>query len=90
LWSKKEVEIAGRKFPAVYFASLIEQQEFVGLYYTPIYMDPKMSKDISPRLLKTLKGKSCFHIKAFDDELLNAVKAALDLAAAWYQRNGWL
>jgi hypothetical protein len=27
LWPKKEVEIAGRKHPALYFASVIEQKD---------------------------------------------------------------
>ena len=90
LWSQKEVEIAGRKFPAVYFASVIEQKGYVGFYYMPIYMNPKMAKDISPRLLKLLKGKSCFHIKTLDADLLKDVKAALDLAVNGYKKSGWV
>ena len=90
LWSKKEVEIAGRKLPGVYFAGVIEQKAYVGFYYFPIYMNPKMSKDISPRLLKMLKGKSCFYIKTMDSDLLKDVKAALDLALKTYKKQGWV
>jgi hypothetical protein len=90
LWSEKEVEIAGRKFPAVYFAGVIEQKNFVGFYYFPVYMNPAMKKDLSPQLVKLLKGKSCFHIKKMDPSLLGDVKSALDLAVKCYKKNGWL
>jgi hypothetical protein len=90
LWSEKQVEIAGRTFPAVYFASLIEQKDFVGFYYMPVYMNPEIKEELSPRLLKLLKGKSCFHVKSLNEGLFNEVKAALDLAAKLYKKNGWV
>jgi hypothetical protein len=90
LRSQKEVEIAGRKFPGVCFASVIEQKGYVGFYYMPIYMNPKMAEKISPRLMKMLKGKSCFYIKSIDPDLLKDVKSALDLAAKCYKKNRWV
>jgi hypothetical protein len=90
LWSQKEVEIAGRKLPQVYFACLIEQKDYVGFYYTPAYIEPKLKKDLSPALLKTLKGKTCFHIKSADAALLDDVKGALDVALKQYKKNGWV
>ena len=90
LESKKEVEIAGRKFPEVCFAAVIEQKGYVGFYYMPIYMNPKLAKDISPRLMKLLKGKSCFHIKTLDADLLRDIKSALDLAAKHFKKSGWV
>jgi hypothetical protein len=56
----------------------------------PVYMKPEIAKRISPQLMKTLKGKSCFHIKSLDAAVLSDVKAALDLAVKLYQKNGWL
>ena len=90
LWNKKDVEIAGRKFPGVYFASVIEQKAYVGFYYMFVYMQPEIKKQLSPALAKQLKGKSCFHIKKLDASLLADVKAALDLAVKCYKKNGWL
>jgi len=90
LWSQKEVEIAGRKHPAVYFASVIEQKDYVGFYYMPVYMDPKKQKQIAPRLLKMLKGKCCFHVKTMDAELLGQMKAILDLGRDCFKQSGWL
>jgi hypothetical protein len=90
LWSKKDVEIAGRKFPAVYFASLIEQKDFVGFYFTPVYMNPEIKEELSPSLLKLLKGKGCFHVKSLNDELLKDVESALQVAMRLFRKNGWV
>jgi hypothetical protein len=90
LWSEKQVEIAGRKLPAVYFSGVIEQKNYVGFYYMPVYMNPKLKDDLPPRLVKLLKGKSCFHIKSLDAELLAEAKTALDLACQSYKKNGWV
>ena len=90
LCSEKDVEIAGRRFPSVHFASVIEQKDFVGFYYMPVYMSPQLKKEISPRLLKLLKGKSCFHVKEVDGELLSEIKSALDVAVKQYKKNGWV
>lgn len=90
LWSEKEAEIAGRKISAVHFASLIEQKDFVGFYYMPVYMIPELKKNIAPRLQTLQKGKSCFYVKEVDGELMSEIKAALDLAVKEYQKKGWL
>ena len=90
LWSEKEVTIAKRKFPAVFFASVIEQKDYVGFYYMPVYMEPKRQKQIPPRLLKMLKGKCCFHVKKMDAELLGEMKAALDMGLECYRKSGWV
>jgi hypothetical protein len=74
----------------LYFASVIEQKDYVGFYYMPIYVSPKMQTKAAPRLMKMLKGKSCFHVKSIDAELLGEAEALLDLAMECYKKNGWL
>lgn len=90
LWSEKEAVIAGRKFPAVHFASVIEQKDFVGFYYMPVYMIPELKKEIAPRFLKLQKGKSCFYVKEVDGELLSDIETALNVAVKEYKKKGWL
>ncbi len=53
----------------LYFAGLIVQKRYVGFYFMPPYSHPDQFADISPRLRQAFKGKSCFYITDFDDEL---------------------
>jgi len=90
LWSFKEVEIDGRKRKEVFFASIIIQSKYVGLYYMPIYTDTKLKEVFRPELLKLLKGKSCFHIKKLDSRLKGQIEEALEMGYRLYKQRGWI
>ncbi len=89
LVSKKPVEIAGRKKPEIYFAAAIIQSTYVGFYLMSVYAHPEMTKAIPAELLKTLKGKSCFHIKTLDATLKKQIAEALKLSFDFYKKQGW-
>ncbi|HLO71964.1 MAG TPA: hypothetical protein VK167_13890 [Flavipsychrobacter sp.] len=90
LWSEKPVEAFGRKYPAMAFASVILQSGYVGFYFMPIYGSDKVKETIPPELLKTLKGKACFHIKTTDKELMKQIKQALKTGYDAYKKQGWV
>jgi len=90
LWSIKDVEFLGKKRKEVYFAGLIIQSNYVGLYYMPVYVNEDMKKVFHPDLLKLLKGKSCFHIKSLDKELEKHIEEALKIGYDLYKKNGWV
>jgi len=90
LWSIKNVVIAERKRKEVFFAALIIQKSYVGFYFMPVYTDEEARSYFKPELLKILKGKSCFHIKKLDAELLAQVDAALQAGYLLYQQKGWI
>jgi|ERR1043165_3721347 hypothetical protein len=90
LWTNKEITWSGRQFRELFFASAAIQKNFVGFYYFPIYMHPETKKDISPRLLKLLKGKSCFHVKKLDDELLKDIESSLKKGYEFYKKQGFV
>lgn len=90
LWSKKDLVIDGRKRTEVYFAGVIIQKSYVGVYYMPVYTSPEMKKLFAPELLALLKGKSCFHIKTLDRRLLAQVKAVLAAGFKLYKKRGWV
>lgn len=90
LWSQKEIEFAGKTRSETFFAGLIFQSNYVGLYYMPIYVDPGLGKKLSPALLKLLKGKSCFHVKALDEGLYQEVAGALKVGHQAYKERGWV
>jgi hypothetical protein len=89
LYYDKEVEVAGRKYPELSFASVLIQKGYVGFYFFPIYVDEGFKKKVGAGLLKTLKGKTCFHIKNDDKTLFDQVKQALSDGYEEYKKNGW-
>lgn len=90
LWTVKPLEVMGRKYPELFFASVALQKNFVGFYYFPIYTHPELKNELHPDLLKKLKGKSCFHIKKTDAETYKQIKDALKLGLAHYKKLGWV
>lgn len=65
----EEEEVEG-----VYFASAKIQKSFVGFYFFPIYTHPDHFMHISTSLKNLLKGKTCFHIKAYDESIFTELK----------------
>lgn len=88
--SEKPVEVEGRKKDEVYFAGIIIQKGYVGFYFMPVYGYDKPEEVFSPNLLKHLKGKSCFHIKKNDPEILEQIKDALKAGYDLYKERGWV
>jgi hypothetical protein len=88
LITKKEVTVDGRKYAERWFASLILQKGYVGFYFTPIA--PSLKKELAPDMMRLLKGKSCFHVKALTPELKTAIRDALKVEAECYKKNGWV
>lgn len=90
IWNNKEVELKGRKQPDVYFAGLLVQKGYVGFYFMPVYANPGLKSALHPQLVKCLKGKSCFHIKKNDPELMEQVKEALEIGFEDFKKKGWV
>ena len=90
LWSDKDVVIAGRRKKEVFFAGLIVQKGYVGFYFMPVYAERELLTLFGPELLKTLKGKSCFHIRRLSGELEEQLAAALAAGSRLYEERGWV
>jgi len=90
LWvEKKGMMAAGRERDEIGFTAIILQSSYVGFYYMPVYCCEPVRKQLSPGLLKHLKGKACFHIKSADHELMKQVKEAMKIGYEGYKKNGW-
>jgi len=86
LVSKKPVEFMGRKKPEMYFGAAIIQSNYVGLYLMHVYLSAESLKKISPDLMKTLKGKSCFHIRRLDNNLIKQIEVAVKDGMQCYRK----
>ena len=71
------IEFAGRHMDDLFFAAVKEGKHDTALHFFPIYSHPKRFDDLPAMLRKKLTGKSCFHFKATDPDLLDAVAAML-------------
>jgi hypothetical protein len=75
----------------IYFASVIPKPKDVRLYFFPIYTHKDGFEGVlGDDLKKFLKGKSCFHVKYLDDQLLNNIQSMIDQGVELYQHQGWL
>ena len=90
LTSTKAVMFAGRKRDGVYFGAAIIQSAYVGFYLMSVYADPALTKKMPADLMKTLKGKSCFHIKKLDAPLKRQIAEALKISFEYYKKQGWV
>lgn len=86
LWSeKKDILVNNKVRNEIAFAALIVQSSYVGFYYMP-----SVNTHIGSELLQCLKGRSCFHIKYMDKEILKQVQEALKMGYADYKAKGWV
>lgn len=83
---EKPLMIGGRQRKELWFASIIQQKDSVGFYFTP----PDVKSKLSPELLKHLDGKSCFHFKTLTPALKKHVAAALKVGLDAYRKKKWL
>lgn len=56
----------------------------------PVYAAPERKELFAPELLALLKGKSCFHIKRLDDDLVRQIRDALGEGRRLYEERGWV
>jgi len=74
----------------IYFSSIVPKEKDVRFYFYPAYTHPEEFQDISDRLKKFKKGKSCFHVKYLDEELELEIKQMVSKAIDVYRKDGWL
>jgi hypothetical protein len=90
LYGKKKVTVYNKEMDGMYFASVIIKKGFVGFYYFPQYANPKLLAQLPDNLKKCLKGKSCFHLKKLDAELLKSIKEYAKIGYDAYFKMGWI
>ena len=80
----------GKSEREVYFTSIILQKNHIGLYFMPVYTHPKEFTNLDPELKKMLKGKSCFHIKSWNDDLKQKLQDLFDDGFSVYKKAKWV
>lgn len=83
----KEAMQGKQKADGCYFGSIVPKPKDIRLYYFPIYTHASEFTWISDELRKCLKGKSCFHIKKLDDELIGDISAMISKGIDLYEKD---
>lgn len=80
-----------QKVDGIYFGSVIPKPKDIRLYFFPMYTHrDKLFDDLSPELRKSLKGKSCFHIKDITPKMQTEIKEMIRKSVVLYQNDGLL
>ena len=86
LHSIKDITFMKRQFTEMYFASAMIRSSYVVFYFMPVYAKPDLLKSMPERLIKCMKGKSCFHFKNWDSEMNKMVKDAVKSGFECYKK----
>jgi len=90
LWSFRDVEISGRKYPELFFGAVTARGKYVSLYNMAIYMNKELTEGFSPALKKKLSGKSCFHLTELNESILSEIEDLFQKSFRYYKDNGWV
>lgn len=90
LVSHKAVVIEGRPRKELWVVSALVQKGYVGFYSMPFYSNSDIGKQFSEDFLKTLKGKSCYHIKQNTKQMMADIKKAIRIGYDEYVKRGWI
>lgn len=90
LWSEKEMVALGKKRSEMAFTAIILQSSYVGFYFMPIYCCDDIKEKLGAELMRTLKGKACFHIKNTDPLIMKQIREAMKLGYDGYKKLGWV
>jgi hypothetical protein len=71
-------------------ATVILHGSYVGFYLMPVYNTEATKEQLLPDLLKTLKGKACFHIKTDAPELMKHIADTMEPGYRGYKEQGWM
>lgn len=89
LYGTQDVSIAGRAPQPTYIAGIIQQKNYTGFYFMPVYSHPRHFP-LHPVLAQAGSGKSCFHIKDAPAETLALLEALLISGIDLYRELGWV
>jgi hypothetical protein len=85
----KEVMQGRKKVDGIFFGSIVKKPNDVRFYFFPIYTHPD-SFSLSIKLKKMQKGKSCFHLKSMDNELMKELEGMIDNGVDLYRESDWV
>jgi len=74
----------------MYFGSVRLGKAYVSFHLMPLYMNPALTKTISPALKKRMQGKTCFNFKAPPEpDTLSELRRLTEAGLKQWQEKKW-
>lgn len=90
LYGTKEVTQGKKTVDKMYFGSAVIKKGHVAYYFFPIYTHRMAFGELPEGLGKAMKGKSCFHVKKDDPELLEQIGEMTKKGLEIYKEADWV
>jgi hypothetical protein len=91
LVTKSASPFAQHKGQPLHFGSVRLGKAYVSLHLMPLYMDPVLTKTISPALKKRMQGKTCFNFKRGPEpETLSELSRLTATAFLRWEERKWI
>jgi hypothetical protein len=75
----------------MYFGSVRLGKAYVSFHLMPLYMNPTLTKTISPSLKKRMQGKTCFNFKNRPEaEILSELRRLTQVGFKQFKDKKWL
>jgi hypothetical protein len=75
----------------MFFSSVRVGKAYVSFHLLPLYMNPVLTKTISPALKKRMQGKACFNFKSIPEkELLSELADLSEAGLKMWAEKKWL
>jgi len=84
----KEVMQGKKKVDGHYFCTVLPKPKDVRFYFFPTYTHADKILPLPENLAKALKGKSCFHIKKWDDDMEKNLTELIKKGIKLYAEDG--
>jgi len=79
-----------KKVDGIYFATVVPKPKDVRFYFFPAYTHKDAIGELPKNLKKALKGKSCFHVKQFDEDFKINLRKLINTSVELYKKDGLL
>jgi len=91
LVSKTPSSFPQHKGQPMYFGSVRLGKAYVSFHLMPLYMNPALTRTISPALMKRMQGKTCFNFKVTPEpELLAELGRLTEAGLTQFKDKNWL
>jgi len=91
LVSKTPSPFPQHKGQPLWFGAVRLGKAYVSLHLMPLYMNPALTKGISPALKKRMQGKACFNFKTDPEpEILAELKGLAEEALKQWAEKKWV
>lgn len=94
LWTShpymKSVVYGDNNVARILFAGVSIRQEYVGLYFFPLFITPTLLEKVPERLHVVLRGDSVFHLREICAATKADIQFLLDIGIDYYREIGWI